>query len=48
MENKGGKQKGKEKEDPLSTKQIRIAGVFYGTRALVECMEAVIKLHMEK
>lgn len=48
MENKDGKQKGKEKEDSLSTKQIRIAGVFYGTRALAECMEEVIKLHMEK
>ncbi|MCI9075986.1 MAG: hypothetical protein HFH10_09350 [Dorea sp.] len=48
MENKSRKQKEEGKKNPFSTEQIRIARTAYGTRALAECMEAVIKLYMEK
>lgn len=27
---------------------LKIAGIFYGNKNLTDCMESVIKLHMEK
>ncbi len=48
MEKKSGKQRKEDKKNPSNTERIRVSRVVYGTRTLAECMEAVMKLHMEK
>lgn len=47
MEKKSGKHRTEDKKNPSNTGQIKVSRV-YGTRTLAECMEAAIRLYMEK
>ncbi len=48
MEKKSGKHRTEDKKNPSNTGQIKVSRVVYGTRTLAECMEAAIRLYMEK
>lgn len=46
--NRNREEKGKSSDNRQSAEQIKIAGIIYGTRSLTDCMEHIIKLHIER
>lgn len=48
MENKSEKLKTEGRRKQSSPEPVKIAGIVYGTKSLRSCMEAVMKLYMEK
>lgn len=44
----GTKKKERERVKKAGGKEVKILQVSYGTRNLTDCMEAVLRLHMQK
>lgn len=44
----GTKKKEREHVKKAGRKEVKILQVSYGTRNLTDCMEAVLRLHMQK